>query len=125
MRKQTVGCLGAVVLSTTLVACGTKVPKPNSEIALSQSALESAELAGAREYAPIELRVAREKKASADKALANERYAQARYLSVEAKADAELARATAEVEKSRLELKRAQDGIQLLKDEAVPTSNTQ
>ena len=125
MRKQSVGCLSAVLFCTTLVACGSNVPRPTSEIALSQSALEGAESAGARDFAPIELRLAREKKAAADKALEEEKFAQARYLSLEARVDADLARASAQAAKSRAELKRAQDGIQLLRDEAIPTSNAE
>ncbi|MFK8082140.1 MAG: DUF4398 domain-containing protein [Granulosicoccus sp.] len=123
MRKQLQQCAVVVSLALTLSACGSKVPKPDSELALAGSALEDAELSGARELAPIELRLAREKKAAADKAIADEKYSKARYLTVEAKVDAELARAAADAENSRLELKRAQDNIKLLRGDVIPATN--
>ena len=51
------------------------------------------------------------------------KYAKARYLTVEARVDAELARAAADAEKSRLELKRAQETIEALRRDAVPVGN--
>ena len=121
--KQSPIRLGAVLLvAVTLVACGSKAPKPSSELALAGSALKNAETSGAREYAPIELRIAREKQAAADKAVSKERYGKARQLSSEALVDAELARATADAEKSRLALKEAEDNMNMIRQEAVRTS---
>ena len=121
--KQSPIRLGAVLLvAATLGACGSKAPKPSSELALAGSALKNAETSGAREYAPIELRIAREKQAAADKAVSKKRYGEARQLSSEALVDAELARATADAEKSRLALKEAQDNIEMMRQEAVRTS---
>ena len=121
--KQSPIRLGAVLLvAATLGACGSNAPKPSSELALAGSALKNAETSGAREYAPIELRIAREKQAAADKAISKERYGEARQLSSEALVDAELARATADAEKSRLALKEAQDNIEMMRQEAVRTS---
>lgn len=114
MRKQLSYYVIAAGLITTLSACGSKVPRPTSEIALAQSALQSAELSGAKEYAPIELRIAREKQIAAEKALEKEKYFKARYLAVEARVDAELARAAADTEKTRRELAREQDDIKVL-----------
>ncbi len=108
-----------------LSACGSKVPRPDSELALAGSALKSAELSGAREHAPLELRHARAKKAAADAAIEDKKYSKARYLTIEARVDAELARAAADAEKSRQELQRAQDSIESLRDEVLPASNTQ
>lgn len=125
MRKQIFQITATAALAIALSACGTKTPRPTSELALAGSALESAELSGAREYAPIELRVAREKKDAAEKAVADKKFAKARYLTIEARADAELARAAADAEKTRLEMKRAQDNIQLLRGEVTQTGNTQ
>ncbi|ASJ71054.1 DUF4398 domain-containing protein [Granulosicoccus antarcticus] len=121
--KQSIVRLSAVLLvAGSLGACGSNAPKPASELALASSALKNAETSGAREYAPIELRIAREKQAAADKAVSKERYGKARQLSSEALADAELARATADAEKSRLALKEAQDNIKMIREEAVRTS---
>ena len=125
MRKQVSTFAAAVIVSATLGACGSKAPKPNSELALAGSALKSAEQSGARELAPIELRLAREKQDAANQAVENKQYGKARYLTVEARVDAELARAAADAQKSRLELKRAQNNIEVLGNDTVPASNKQ
>lgn len=125
MRQRYLQIAVTATLAIALAGCGSKSPRPTSELALAGSALKSAEQSGAREHAPIELRIAREKKDAADKAIAEEKYAKARYLTVEAQADAELARAAADAKKTRLELKRAHDNIELLRKEATQASNTQ
>lgn len=112
----------AITLAVSLAACGSKAPRPVSELALADSALKSAESSGAREYAPLELRIAREKKVAADKAMAEKEYLKARQLTDQALADAELARAVADAEKSRLALKEAQDNIEMIRKEVQRTS---
>ncbi|MFK7852515.1 MAG: DUF4398 domain-containing protein [Granulosicoccus sp.] len=114
-------CLVAV-LAASISACGSKAPRPVSEMALASSALKNAESSGAREYAPIELRVAREKKAAADAAMAKKDYSRAALLTSQVQVDAELARAAADAEKSRLALKEAQDNIQMIRKEVTRTS---
>lgn len=111
-----------LVLATSLAACGSSGKRPTSELALADSALKNAEAAGAREYAPIELRIAREKKGAADAAMADEKYSKARKLTMQAHADADLARAKSDAEKSRLALKEAQDTIEMIRTEAKRTS---
>ena len=123
--KKYVLTFAAVIVSATLGACGSKAPIPNSELALAGSALKSAEQSGARELAPIELRLAREKQDAATQAVKDKKNARAHYLTVEARVDAELARAAADAEKSRLELKRAQNNIEVLGNETIPASNQQ
>jgi predicted S18 family serine protease len=115
MAKSTHLFLVAALVSS-LAACSS-TPKPKAEIALTNSALRNAEISGAREYAPIELRTAREKKELADKAVADEEYGRAKRLSAQARVDAELAQAKAEAEKSRLALKEVQDSILLMRQE--------
>ena len=113
-----------MLLAATVSACGSKAPRPVSEIALADSALKNAESAGAQEHAPIELRVAREKKAAADAAMVDKKYSKAYRLTQEAKADADLARAMADVEKSRLALKEASDNIEMIRTEAIRTGTS-
>lgn len=114
MRKKIIRSVIAAGLVISLSACANKTPRPDAEIALAQSAMQSAEVSGAKEYAPIELRIAREKQVAAEKALKREKYFKARYLAVEARVDAELARAAADTEKTRRELAREQDTIGVL-----------
>lgn len=105
-----------VMVAGGLVACSS-APKPSAEMALTRSALQSAELAGAADLAPIELRLAREKQELAESALRKENYVQARERTEQARVDADLARARAEAEKSRLALKEIDDSIQLMRNE--------
>lgn len=122
MNKSLIQLSAIAALSMTLAACGSKAPRPVSEMALAGSALQNAESSGAREYAPIELRIAREKKDAADAAMAKKDYSKARYLTEEARVDAELARAAADAQKSRLALKEAQDNIDMIRQEVTRTS---
>lgn len=114
-------CLVAAV-TVALGACSS-APKPETEIALSNSALQNAELAGAKKYAPIELRTAKEKQDLADAAIADERYTSAKHLSEQAAVDAELAKAKSEAEKSRLALTEVEDSITLIKTELNRSNN--
>ena len=104
------------ILAAGLVACSS-APKPSAEMALTRSALQSAEMAGAADLAPIELRLAREKQEQAEYALRKEKFVQAREHTEQARVDADLARARAEAEKSRLALKEIDDSIQLMRNE--------
>lgn len=124
MNKTLLQLSVVAVLSASVSACGSKGPRPVSELALANSALINAESSGAREYAPIELRVAREKKAAADAAMAKKDYSGARLLTSQAQVDSELARAAADAEKSRLALKEAQDNIQMIRHEVNRTSDS-
>ena len=118
MNRRSISSAALVAtLALALGACGSSPKRPATELAMSGAALQSAEVAGAREYAPIELRVAREKKEMADRKVSEEEYGAARRLSEQAIADAELAKAKAEAEKSRLALREVQDGIQMMRQE--------
>lgn len=112
--SQNIFLVAATALA--LSACSS-TPKPETEMALSTSALQNAELAGAKKYAPIELRTAQEKQDLANAALAEEHHTTARYLSEQAAVDAELAKAKSEAEKSRLALTEVKDSIALIKTE--------
>ncbi len=112
----------ALALVVGLSACGSKAPRPVSELALADAALQNAELAGAGEHAPIELREAYEKKEQADLAMKREQYKKAYHLTNQAAVDADFARAKAEAEKSRLALEEARKNIELIRTESVRTS---
>ncbi len=109
----------AVVLTATLGLLGacSSTPKPKTEIALSNAALQNAENAGAEQLAPLELRTAREKQAQADGALSSKKYNTAKQLSEQAAVDAELAKAKSEAEKSRLAVTETEQSIQLIRTE--------
>lgn len=104
------------------VAGCSGAPKPRTELALTNTALQNAELAGARQHAPIELRTANEKKQAANSAMKKDKYDKARRLSEQSLVDAEFARVKAEAEKSRSALIEAQGNIELLRSEMTRTS---
>ena len=107
----------ALAAAVALLAACAGTPPPKSEIALTDSALQAAELAGAREHAPIELRAAEATKAKLDAAMADEDYDRARRLAEQARTEAELAKAKAESEKSRLALDEVETGIRQMRQE--------
>ena len=72
------------------MGCAT-APAPAEQIAVSNAAMARAEMAGAPELAPVEMRVAREKLARLDAAMAAKDYRHALWLAQETQADAELA----------------------------------
>ena len=112
-RAAPLALAAAVALAA---ACGS-TPPPSSEIALTDSALQAAELAGAREHAPIELRAAEATKAKLDEAMAEEDYDRALRLAERARTEAELAKAKAESERSRLALDEVETGIRQMRQE--------
>ncbi len=114
--NQVIRGMAVAGIVVSLAACSSP-PKPKAELALSANALETAEQAGAREYAPVELRRARELNQAALAAVQKEKMSSAKLLAERAVADAELARAIANAEKSQQALKELQDGIELMRTE--------
>jgi chromosome segregation ATPase len=104
-----------LLLPLLLAACATRPPAPAEEIASARSAVASAEDAGARDHAPVELREASRKLEQAMAARDREDYVAARRLAEQAEADARYAavkarseraqRAVSEVEQSIAELR--------------------
>ena len=81
------------VLSAVLVlgACASQGPAPVADLAVARTSLAQAESAGASQYAPIELLSARDKLSRAEVAMNDKRFNDARALSNEAAADADVA----------------------------------
>lgn len=100
----------------SMAACSS-MPAPKTEMALSDSAIQDAELAGAREYAPLELRRANEKLDEARKAMQDEEYELAKRKAEQAKVDAELAEAKSYSAKSKVAIRELRESIDLMRDE--------
>jgi Domain of unknown function (DUF4398) len=85
--------LGAAALAGFLLlgACATQGPPPVANLAVAHTSFNQAEAAGAAQYAPVEFATARDKLARADAAMRDERYNDARRLTDEAAADADVA----------------------------------
>lgn len=81
---------GAVLV---LSACATSTPPPTALMAVSSAAVADAAMAGASEFAPAEMRSARDKMDRAQAAMASREYERAKTLALEAQVDAQLATA--------------------------------
>jgi hypothetical protein len=78
-----------------LTACATVRPDP-AFVQSAEQAIEAAEIAGGDEFAPVEMRFAREKLESAKKGMEKEKYEVSLWLVEESEINSELA-----IEKSR------------------------
>lgn len=108
----------ALLLAATLaLAACASTPPPNSQVAVSTAALASAGAAGGGEAAPLEMRLARDKLARANVAMAAKEYDAARSLAEEAEVDAQLAAAKARSGKSAKAAAEVQDASRALRDE--------
>lgn len=83
--------LPLVLASALLGACASQGPAPVAGLAVARTSLNQAESAGAAQYAPVELLTARDKLSRAEVAMNDKRYDDARVLSDEAAADADVA----------------------------------
>jgi ABC-type Na+ efflux pump permease subunit len=88
------------IVCLLLAACATVPPDPKM-FDTAEKAIQSAETAGGDEFAPVEMRFAREKFASAQKGMEKEKYVVAVYLMEEAEINAELAIEKTRTAKSR------------------------
>jgi uncharacterized protein DUF4398 len=106
----------AIVLTTA--GCVT-TPIPNENIAVAKASVQSAEQAGAPEFAPVEMAAARDKLARAEKAAADREALSATQLADQANADAQLAEATAQEHRSRKAAMELEASLQALRQESL------
>ncbi|HEY0832402.1 MAG TPA: DUF4398 domain-containing protein [Azospirillum sp.] len=90
-RARRVGGGTAALLSLGLVACASDVPPPTAQLGAASQAILNAERAGAPQFAPGELQMARNKLAAADDAMRRDDRTEARRLAEQAQMDADLA----------------------------------
>lgn len=95
--------------------CSSSMKTPaTAEVAVSEAAVDSASNAGGAEYAPVEMKMSREKMALARQALAEKDYKKATDLANQAEADAKLAEKKADSGKAQIAAKKLQEDIQIL-----------
>ncbi|MCB1756674.1 MAG: DUF4398 domain-containing protein [Gammaproteobacteria bacterium] len=114
MNKMLIKSSAVALIALSMAACSS-IPAPKTEMALSDSAVKDAELAGAREYAPLELRRANEKMDMAKEAMHEEEYEEAKRLAEQAEVDAKLAASKSYSEKSKLALQELRESIDLMR----------
>lgn len=111
--------LGACVVGgMTLVACTSSLKAPaTADVAVSQAAVENASGADGTEFAPEDMRKAREKLALSKQALAAKDYKAATDYATQAQADAKLAQAKAGSAKAQAVSASLQEDIRVLRAE--------
>lgn len=106
----------AVLAAVGLGACATQPPAPIAEVAAARATIQQAQPTATR-FAPESLRNAQAKLQAAEAALARGEHRDALRLAEQAEADARLAWAQAEHERSRHALAEVNTGIEVLKQE--------
>lgn len=101
-----------------MVGCASSsVDQPVALMAKTESAVQSAIDAGAREFAPVELRRAEKNLSDSNAAVADENYKYAVYFAEKATADAELAEAKTRHAKAANQLEELENASSDLSDE--------
>jgi hypothetical protein len=112
----------AALAGTLIVGCASN-PGPIQQMATSRAAISSANSAEGNEYAPIQFKLAIDKMAGAERAMANMDYALARKLAEQAQVDAQLAGAAARSAKAQKAADAVQEDSRVLRNEIDRKTN--
>jgi hypothetical protein len=108
-------------IGLSAAGCAT-TPIPNEKIAVAKSSVQRAEQSGAPELAPVEMAAARDKLARAEKAAADREPVPATQLADQANADAQLAEASAQAQRSHKAAVEFDASLQALRQETLRSS---
>lgn len=97
--------------------CSSLKTPATADVAVSKAAVDNAVGAGGSEFAPIEMKSARDKMALANQAMAVKDYKRAIDLAAQAQADAKLAQSKAGSSKAQFAADALQDDIRVLREE--------
>ena len=116
-----------IVLSATMmIACASTSREPAQQhISNAQLTISQAEQSNARQYAPLDLRLANEKLADARDAFNNENYEKANNLAEEALVNAKLAASKSDTAKTRETVQNLQSSIAQLRQQIQVNQNQQ
>jgi hypothetical protein len=108
----------AIVAAVLVSGCASGPSAPTTaNVAVSQAAVENATVAGAAEFAPLEMASARDKIIRSQKAMASGDYALANDLATQAQAEAKLAQGKANSAKAKAVADALQTDINVLREE--------
>jgi len=108
--------LSGIAIATTF-GCSSMETPATADVAVSKAAVDSAARADGGQYAPGEMRSAREKLAKANQAMASNDYEVAADLANQAQADANLAQGKARSAKAKIAADALQEDIRVLREE--------
>jgi hypothetical protein len=115
MTPRIVTLLSALVACALQVGCATEGPIPTEQLTRARALVEQADKANAQQYAPADLQRAHDELSSADKAVSDHRYNEARRYAEAAQVDADLASArgsSGEAQHAAQEIRRSIDSLQ-------------
>jgi uncharacterized protein DUF4398 len=113
----------AIVAAGLLTVAGcASTPIPNEKIAVAKASVQRAEQSGAPEFAPVELAAARDKLSRAEKSAAAREAQPATMLAEQANADAQLAEATAQQQRSHKAATEFDASMAALRQESMRSS---
>jgi hypothetical protein len=101
-----------------ITGCGSTNP-PLQQIAETETMISQAQQIGANDYAPLDIREARQKLEQARNAMNEGEYKKASMLAEQAKADAELAQIKTLSGKARFAVNELNESIRILKEEVL------
>lgn len=111
--------LGILALGSILALAGCAGNPPTSDLAVATQAVNAADTAGGAEFAPVEIRSAREKLRAAEKAVNDKDYEKAKRLAQQAEWDARVAERKSQAEKVQRALQDARQGVEELREESL------
>lgn len=112
----------SIAVIALLSACATTNP-PSQQLTETQMVIQQAELLGAEEYAPLEIREAKIKLELAREAVEAKEYEKAIKLAEQARVDAELAQVKAQSGKAKAAVAELRESIRVLKAEIERNQN--
>lgn len=116
-QNQTMRRVSLAAAAAMLIAGCASNPAPTEQMAVSRAAINNAMGAGGSEFAPLQLKSARDKMNAAEKAVADKNYALASRLAEQAEVDAKLATEMARSAKAQKAAEALQDDIRVLRQE--------
>ena len=112
------GAAACAVIAIGLAACAS-TPIPNEKIAVAKESVQRAEQSGAPELAPVDMAVASDQLARAEKAAADREAVPANQLAEQANVDARLAEATAQQQRAHKAAMEFDASMQALRSESL------
>jgi hypothetical protein len=124
MITRLTGRLAACAAFAVGLAACASTPIPNEKLAVAKASVASAEQSGAPELAPVEMASARDNLSRAEKAAAHHDAEPATQLAEQANADAKLAEATAQQQRSHKAAMEFDASMQALRAESMRNTAT-
>ena len=109
-------CL-VTLFMVVLAGCAIQAPAPEEQVRLAAQSIAQAESSGAVEFAPVEIKSARDKLSQAKLAMNRDEHLKAKRLADEAMVDANLAEAKARSAKSQKVVEELKESIRVLQQE--------